>query len=243
MKNIFASLLIGLSLLTAPASAANLKKLNDQAIKPVVQLNMNCSGVVIRSEQDHEVKNWGTYILTAKHCIKENLKQHQMVDFNQYDEDGLTLSKIVYRGEIFSSDWKSDLALIKIMDKRFEAPYIAEVAQADVRIPIGSDVVTVGHPLGAGITVTEGMFGAREWVKYPSPSQETEYFRATPNISPGNLGGGLFLEEPTGDYKLIGIVSAGANGHPHVGLYVTIDQIREYIDRVFEPKKVTPATH
>ena len=195
---------------------------------PVVQLNGNCSGPVIKSDIDPKTFETQTLILTAKHCVKGVEQRTQMIAVPVYANNRI-VSEYIYRGKVKAMSIKYDLALIELVDTTVLLP-AAKLAPADAKPFEGEDVWTVGYPAGLTRTITTGTFGGRQDMNYPNQSVDLEYFRATPTIFGGNSGGTLSHVAPDGGFEVIGITSAGLTAANFVNFYVPIDQIQTFLN-------------
>jgi S1-C subfamily serine protease len=207
------------------ASGPELDKMQQQMFSPTVQLNGNCSGVVIWSKRDEKSGEVSTFILTARHCVS-NEKQDQTADVPVY-HDNLLVKKERYIAKVHGLYFDADLGLFRLKDKQTLFENVAKLAPAMPGMKMGEDVWSVGYPLGWSLTVTEGLFGVIEVSDFDTPGRE--YYRATPDIAGGNSGGGLFRKNAAGDYELIGITTAGARGYPFIALYTPIYKIHDYL--------------
>lgn len=219
---------VGLSL-CASAYAADLTKMQDQMLAPVIQLNGNCSGSIIYSDRDDETGDVTTYVLTARHCVKDAPKKDMAVDVPVYQKMRI-VKKDRFIARVKAQDSRADLALLELKDKQTFIAKTATIAPEGELFTMGEPVWTVGYPLGMALTITGGYFGSIETVNYPTDG--VEYFRATPDIAPGNSGGTLFHMNKDGNYELIGVTTAGWRGYPYMALYTTRDAIRDFISRV-----------
>lgn len=207
------------------ASGPELDKMQQQMFSPTVQLNGNCSGTVVWSKRDEKSGEVATYILTAKHCVS-NQNEDQFADVPVY-HDNLLVKKERYIARVHGLFFNADIGLFRLKDKQTLFERVAKLAPAKPALKMGEDVWTVGYPLGWSLTVTEGLFGVIEVSDFDKPGQE--YYRATPDITGGNSGGGLYRKNGAGDYELIGITTAGARGLPFIALYTPIGKVHEYL--------------
>lgn len=207
------------------ASGDELDKMQAQMFSPTVQLNGNCSGTVVWSKRDEKSGEVATYVLTAKHCVS-NKDKDQEVDVPIY-HDNLLVKKERYIARVHGTFFGADIGLFRLKDKQTLFQNVAKLAPAQPSVRMGEDVWTVGYPLGWSLTVTEGLFGVIEVVDFDKPGQE--YYRATPDITGGNSGGGLYRKNGAGDYELIGITTAGARGLPFIALYTPVGKVHEYL--------------
>lgn len=231
----FKYLVISLALLFAsPTLAASDPSKLVKNLGATVQINGNCSGTVIISRRDPKSGEVTTSILTAKHCVSDVPDRISKISVPSYDRSNRLTSNKVYQARVLGQWFKGDLSVLQLVDKDTLFENVAELAPATQTIPMGADTYTLGYPAGLSLTITEGTFGARESIPFPTASKDTEYFRATPAITGGNSGGALYY-----DHKLVGVTSVGHKSANQVGFYVPIDQIHDYL-KIAVPELYTP---
>jgi S1-C subfamily serine protease len=220
------------------ALAADLTKLRDQALAPVVQLNRNCSATVIHSDRDEVSGKVTTFALTAKHCVDKVAGVTSIIYVPVYNKALRLVREEALRVKGHGVFWKHDLALLRFVDTDTVFPHIARLAAADAALAEGEPTVAVGYPFGMARTKTAGELGPRDEIAMDG--KELEYIRSTPGVAGGNSGGALFRITEAGDYELIGVTSLGA-AVGHINAFVPIDVIREYVDGVLNPPKTASA--
>lgn len=110
---------------------------------------------------------------------------------------------IAYNGYVAATDEEHDVAIVRIVDKRFggigKLPYVIGKTIPDV----GEEVFTLGYPLttsmGDDIKLTNGIISAASGYK-----GDASMYQITTPIQPGNSGGPLF----NSDGSVVGIVCA-----------------------------------
>ena len=108
-----------------------------------------------------------------------------------------------YKGYVVASDREHDLAIIKIVDKKFEGfddiPYCIGKSVPEV----GEDVFVLGYPMtntmGKDIKLTNGIISALSGFK-----GDQSMYQITAAVQPGNSGGPLF----DNNGNVIGIINA-----------------------------------
>lgn len=108
-----------------------------------------------------------------------------------------------YKGYVVASDREHDLAIIKIVDKKFEGfediPYCIGKSVPEV----GDDVFVLGYPMtntmGKDIKLTNGIISASSGFK-----GDQSMYQITAAVQPGNSGGPLF----DNNGNVIGIINA-----------------------------------
>ncbi len=237
-----AAIMSGLLLLGAgyarAADRTELAKMQAQMLSPVVQLEHNCSGTVIYSgPQKKAPAKISTLILTAKHCIDGVLGTFT-VNVPVY-QAGRVVKEEAYKAKVRGSSASADLALVELIDDQTVFADIVKLAPADLMPIEGEDVWTVGYSRGMVRTVTQGLFGSRDWLEFEG--KEREYFRATPQIAGGNSGGVLFHMNDAGDYQQAGVTVLVVPQSDFIGLYVPIDQIHAYLKKAAPEMATKPA--
>lgn len=205
-----------------------------QMVVPSVQLNKNCSGTIIHSDRDKESGKAETYVISAKHCVD---KVDQKIDINiaDYSDNNRMLSETAWKAKVIGTSYKSDLALIKLDTDQKVFVHIATIAPKDIKLTFGQKVYSVSFPMGFSKTFTEGTLGFVENLDkslVDLGSSSGDFYRATPDITGGSSGSGLFIQ--TGgdipEYQLVGVLTAGFTRGTFMNLYTPIEEIREYVD-------------
>lgn len=201
----------------------------DQVRAPVVRLDAYCSGTIISSKRDDKTGKVATYVLTAKHCVKDDDKSMVPIAKDQYDgikKNGKSISD----GDVFGQSYKSDLALVKLRDEKDLFENVAEVASRDINLQYGQAVIVEGFPLGLGQTETEGKLGYLEQQDaFNDISQSRMFYRATPDTAPGSSGSGMFTFD-NGKYKLIGVLTGGYPRASYINYYTPVTEINDYLE-------------
>jgi S1-C subfamily serine protease len=230
MNKLKTYMLAALLLVATPfhSFAMDLTNIQKEVISPSVQLNNNCSATAVYSERAKESGKVLTLFLTAKHCLANSVDRIHEVSQPVYSDDNRIIEKRTLKVKVRGVSYKYDIAVLEAVNDRDIFAPVATLGDASTKVAMGTPVVVAGYPAGLVLTLTEGVFGSRESIPFPSASKDSEYFRATPNIMGGNSGGGLYAQI-NGTYRYIGIASAGLGQITHVGYYTPIDQIQEYL--------------
>lgn len=129
-----------------------------------VNLNDNCSGVVIDSER----------VLTAAHCVQMYPKETKL--------------KVNVNGKVFLGYWQRfeaniDLAIVYVPHANLKNPIKVATSEPE----IGSDIYCIGNPFGAlPDTLTKGILGNKFRKSYDTKAPRWQYDCA---IHRGNSGG------------------------------------------------------
>ena len=131
------------------------------------------------------------YIVTNNHVV-ENVASDDAVKVKLYTGD-------IYDAKIIGTDSRTDLAVLKIDAK--DLPY-SEFIDSSTLV-MGEDVITIGNPLGLGISCANGIISALEKEIYINKVYLT-VIQTNAAVNAGNSGGGLF--DLNGN--IVGIVNA-----------------------------------
>ena len=157
------------------------------------------------------------YIATNYHVV-ENAKSIWVVGVGGD-------SNTKYKGTIVTTDKKSDLAIIKITDTRFQTlgiiPYQIMTNQAEM----GEDVFVLGYPLidamGDNIKLTTGIISSKTGYQ-----GDISTYQISAPIQPGNSGGPLFNSRG----NVIGIVNAKLGNAENVSYAIKTLYLKNLVD-------------
>jgi S1-C subfamily serine protease len=214
-----AAIIAFLALLALPAYAKP-TQIKEQMVDPVVKIDEDCSGTNVKLKD-------GKFILTAAHCTTDRGEGFVVAEIRTTDKDHKLLSykKIFYDTVRFDSD--KDLALLKVRDPEYDPP-AATIAEK-LLVDEGSNIWVIGYPLAVTRTITVGLFNGYQSDKFHGPKETTKY-RASANMTNGNSGGMLAQHnDASGNYELIGVTSMKYNANEFMGLFVTLDDIRDFL--------------
>jgi serine protease Do len=117
------------------------------------------------------------YILTNNHVVNgAKLIQVSLSDGSQY------------QAKLIGTDWKTDLAVIKISAKD-KLPCVT-FGDSD-QVQVGEWVVAIGQPRGLDESVTQGIISAKHRQGITDPSTYQDFLQTDAAINPGNSGGPL----------------------------------------------------
>ncbi len=173
------------------------------------------AGVVVSSDGD---------ILTSAHVVAGSSAVHVVT----YDDHR-------YKGTVAFADAEIDLALVRVEMPSIVWPTVQ--LEPDDSLPVGSKIYVIGHPVGLGWTVTQGIVSARRRVGEAAPSALIQTDAA---ISPGNSGGPVLDEHG----HLVGIVRSKlvGLGIENVSFGVPMSVVVEFLKQVPARAGVTPPT-
>jgi len=176
------------------------------------QENSLGSGVIVSSEG---------YILTNNHVVQ-----------GATDIDVVLSDERLLKGRIIGGDAKTDIAVIKVEDKKLPALTLANSAS----VQVGDFALAIGNPFGVGQTVTMGIVGATGRGGFGIEHYE-DFIQTDAAINPGNSGGALVNIRG----ELIGIntaIVARSGGSQGVGFAVPTNMARPVMEQILKQGKV-----
>ena len=180
------------------------------------------SGIVIRQEG---------YIMTNYHVIQSAVEAKQ----------GSTIEVILpsqkdkpYTAQIVGSDWRTDLAVLKIDAGNLPA---VEFGDSD-SLKVGELAIAIGNPAGMELmgSVTTGIISGLDRTIPLEDIKDLKLIQTDASINPGNSGGALVDSQG----KVIGINNAklGGDGYEGLGFAIPINKAKEITDSLIEYKYV-----
>lgn len=128
---------------------------------------------------------------------------------NAHVISGASLLRVTFPGEsrernaqIVARAECSDLAVLKVDGSAGSFPHLS---WSDVEADLGTDVLAVGYPLGADITLTSGIVSKASTPAQTNWASVDDVIEHTATINPGSSGGPLLTE----DYEVLGVNYAG----------------------------------
>lgn len=231
-----ASAAAGLTMLVGGAYASDLKTAAEATFKIYDGDRGMCSSTFYRNDPA------GALFITAAHCVDGKGSQYNLR--RQNVEVGATaynvLSETVYHIKAIKTLKRDDVALIQLKDKAVtfsEKPVDFITPDEAAKIDLGTEMMAVGYPFGAELTVTKGEFTA----KTPGIAQldiDGPLYRFTATVNGGNSGGGLYAKVGD-DWKYVGTVNVKMNRTDGVAQWGTTP---ETIDKLLTGFKVSAAT-
>jgi|GEM_PF-3444603 len=206
----------------APLDAVRFQK---EVVGPTVMLK-GCTGSIIYSSAEN-----GTYVLTARHCIRGAETEEMTVTVPIFDKDLRRVRDEVYYAEVEMSAFYTDLALLKLMDVDRVFPVVAKVSPLSTQLAIGEAVWVAGYPATMTMSIAEGTLGPQERLSFGGWPTSKEWQRAAINLFGGNSGGALWHLGEDGSYEVIGVVTAGING-TLISVFETRQAIHEFLKRL-----------
>lgn len=209
----------------------------DQVLTPSFQIGQPgkagfCSGEMIKSERDAKTGKVSTYVLTAKHCVKDDDKATYTIMKDEHNSSLHQTATKEYLADVYGTSYKSDLALLKLRDTDTYFDTVATVAKKDVKLSFGQTVELVGYPLGRSMTWTEGKLGYIEEVQpFADVSQSKLFQRASPEMAPGSSGSSMFVyNDADKKYEIVGVLTGGPTQFFYIGLFTPVDELNDYLD-------------
>lgn len=235
-----AAIVAAVMMFSGPAFAWNIDKMNAQIEQTNVIVSGICSGTIIDVEK--------RLVLTAHHCITDNLREVEKQDVDpktgeirtkkvmelvpMYVEiwkrqDYEIVSKSQHSAIILGWDERSDIAIIQIVDVTWKPDMAAPLAPDSYEYKRGSKVYAVGNPaILFDNSVTEGIISAPQ--RYLDLGRgKVPFFQMSAGIIGGNSGGAIYND----DGEIIGTVSAGVRGSA-IGLAVPISKTKELLKKL-----------
>lgn len=185
----------------------NLYTTHREGIVRIVTASGQGSGVVITADGD---------ILTNAHVVT--------------DQDVVLVSTwggAEYAGAVVAKIEASDLAVVRVTQPAIWEPIELERSETT---PVGSKVFVIGHPVGLGWTVSQGIISAQRRAGEIAP---TALIQTDAAVSPGNSGGALLAE----DGHLLGIIRSKlvGQGIENVSFAVPLADVEVFLATV--PKR------
>lgn len=182
----------------------NLYTTNREGIVRIVTASGQGSGVVVTADGD---------ILTSAHVVTE--------------QDVVLVSTwggSEFAGTVVAKDEASDLAVVRVTQVASWRPIELEHAG---ETPVGSKVFVIGHPVGLGWTVSQGIISAQRRSGEIAP---TALIQTDAAVSPGNSGGALLAE----DGHLLGIIRSKlvGQGIENVSFAVPLADVEVFLAKV-----------
>lgn len=189
-------------------------------------------------EKEKEVTDWtGTgFALNSGYIVTNH---HVAAKAKTINVQGIKGSfSIKYNADVVAMDEASDLAILKIRDKRFTGfgaiPYSIKTAQAEV----GEGVFVLGYPMtqtmGNEVKLTNGIISSRTGFQGNASS-----YQISAPIQPGNSGGPLFDNRG----NVIGIVNAHHRDAENASYAIKASRLRDLIERKSLPLSILPGTN
>lgn len=140
------------------------------------EINNIGSGVIIDATEDEG------YILTNFHVLQQAQRvQVQLWDGREYEAEPLLKTSL------------KDLALLKIVRKPGDKPFIPVTMAQDDDLLLGETVIAMGNPFGLGSAVTRGILSSKNRRSSPGNTvlNYQDWLQTDADINPGNSGGPL----------------------------------------------------
>lgn len=212
---------IAAAMLAATTSFASATSLQD-AVAAVYKLHdnerANCSSVAVSPTQ----------LVTAAHCLGSGDRPTIRVYNEGFDAKGKEWEVRSYSSHtlnVIRKNKQEDVAFLELMDDSIK---LNPVEVADSYDPvIGDRVMAVGYPRTDELTLTEGLFTAI--VAMPDLGFTGPFYKTTVPITGGSSGGALIRDFGSGDYKLIGLTSAGYRDVSFQNYFSTVEKVQNVI--------------
>jgi len=191
------------------------------------------SGVIIREDKEY------LYVLTAKHVVIDS----GQVDMKVTPEEGkgVIIRNIPRKNVIM--DEIVDLALIKVQKpKTMKNKRLFQCINISRQRPmVGSQVYTIGHPMGVYYSVNEGIVSTYTQKAYLG--MNTELMMISAPAAPGNSGGPAINKFGELIGIVVGVIYTQTNREliffNHMVLTIQLKDIYRLIDIAIEKEKIT----
>lgn len=178
------------------------------------------SGIIIKSDG---------YIMTNHHVVEMAKDKSAKIEVylpTQKDKP--------YQAKIVGSDWRTDLAVLKIEATNLPA---AELGDSD-ELKVGDQVVAIGNPAGLELmgSVTVGYISGLNRNIPIEDIKDMKLIQTDAAINPGNSGGALVNSRG----QVIGVNNAkmGGQGFEGLGFAIPMNKAKEVTDSLIEYKYV-----
>ena len=223
--SLFALFVLVTGIAIAGAAPADAVRFQGEVVTPTVMLK-GCTGSIIYSHAEK-----GTFVLTARHCVKGAETEEMTVTVPIFDKDLRRVRDEVYYAKVDMGAFYTDLALLKLLDTDRVFPVVAKVSPLSTQLAIGDAVWVAGYPATLTMSIAEGTLGPQERLAFGEWPTSKEWQRAAINMFGGNSGGALWHVEKDGSYAIIGVVTAGING-TLISVFETRQAIHEFLQRL-----------
>ena len=233
MLALFASLL--------PASAWEIKAMNEQIEKTNVIVSDQCSGTII------DVKN--RLVLTAHHCITTNMREVTKRDIDPKTGE-IRVRNVEERLPMYISVWKrkdfdvvssqnysavikgydaaSDTAILQIVDEDWKPAMAAPLAPDDYPYLRGQTVYAVGNPaIVFDNSITVGIISAPQRKLDFGTGVKIPLFQHSASTIGGNSGGAIYNDKG----EIIGTLTGGVRG-ANISLAVPISFTKALLKKI-----------
>lgn len=211
MRTILAAALLALASSTAFATS-----LEDSA-KAIYKLHSGdramCSAVAVSPTQ----------LVTAAHCISPNLSIRIYNEgFDRRGEKWEVRSYSSYNVQVVRTDKGGDVAFLELLDRDVK---LNAINIADAYAPkFGDHLLAIGYPRTDELTLTEGMFTAI--ADLPELGMTGAFYKTTVPITGGSSGGALVRDFGDGDFRLVGLATAGYRDVSFQTYFSTTEKVR-----------------
>lgn len=201
-------------------------------------------------------------VITADHCVEEYIdtktvqhKDEATGEVKQIEVETVSDARLAqksyqgyqlvgdssYQAKILVHEKKVDMALMQIRADKIPHTVYSHILPADKKVERGDRVWVVGNPLGMlDASLTSGVVSSTTRM-YNTPWADDEpvpFIQTDASINGGNSGGALYND----DGEFIGIPDAGWRGANGLGLTLTPESVRKFLDKncfaeVYDDKK------
>lgn len=224
-----------------PSFAWDIDKMNDQIEKTNVIVSEICSGTIIDVTQ--------RLVLTAHHCITNNLKEVEKKDVDPATGE-IKISKVMEKAPMFIETWKrqgfgivtremheakimgydaaTDVAILQVIDESWKPLAAAPLARDTYQYKRGLPIFAVGNPgIEFDNSVTSGIISAPARALSFNNGPKIPLFQHSASIIGGSSGGAIYNDNG----EIIGTVTGGVRG-ANIGLSVPISKTKDLLKKL-----------
>lgn len=168
------------------------------------------------------------YVITNAHVVNNCITNCKKITLIFHNEE-------VHEAKLISYDEDSDIALLKIIDARYNQvfPFLTWGDKPE----LGDDVIAIGSPMNQSFTVTTGIVSSIDRF-VPKAASFVPFIQTDASVNPGNSGGPLFNSH--GDVIGINSMIITDSGRGSIGLGFAIDGIysQSVIAKLYSGKQI-----
>jgi len=226
---------------TLPSFAWDIDNMNYQIEHTNVIVSGVCSGTIIDVEE--------RLVLTAHHCIVDNLKEIEKKEVDPITGE-IKTTKVVERTPMYIETWKrhefdivssekhraiikgydnlTDVAILQVVDEDWKPVMKAPLASSSYQYKRGLRVFAVGNPgISFDNSVTEGIISAPERSINFGSNINIPLFQHSASTIGGNSGGAIYNDNG----EIIGTLTGGIRG-ANISLAVPISYTKALLKRI-----------
>ncbi len=216
--------LVGLfTLVATAASASSLEEIKNATYKLYDDGVPICSAVAISPTQ----------LVTANHCVDGS--SNLSISVETLDPKDLKPVSITQNFvKVVRTIKDKDVAMLQLKATN-TALHVADYAvPKETKMNFGDPVIVVGYPKVMEVTMTHGEFSSMASLK--EHGLDALFWKITAPVTGGNSGGGLYKEFNKGDYKLVGLTTAGFRDVSFMNYFSTVESLESVLVGLVDKK-------